>query len=49
MARYQWMGALIPEKCIFDFRVEPIWHIEKRQFAFSAGFYVKYVLGAELY
>ena len=49
MARYQWMGALIPEKCIFDFRLEPIWHIEKQQFAFSAGFYVKYVLGTELY
>jgi len=49
MARYRWMGALIPEKCIFDLRFEPVWHIEKRQFAFSAGFYVKYVLGTELY
>ncbi len=49
MARYQWMGVLIPETCIFDFRLEPIWHLEKQQFAFSAGFYVKYILGTELY
>ncbi len=49
MARYQWMGVLIPKTCIFDFRFEPIWHLEKKQFAFSAGFYVKYILGTELY
>ncbi len=49
MARYQWMGVIIPETCIFDFRIEPIWHIEKQQFAFSAGFYLKYVIGTELY
>ena len=49
MARYQWMGVLIPNTCIFDFRFEPIWHIEKKQFAFSAGFYVKYRIGAEIY
>lgn len=49
MARYRWMGSLIPEKCVFDFRFEPIWHLEKKRFAFSAGFYVKYVLGTSLY
>jgi hypothetical protein len=49
MVRYQWMKAIIPNICTFDFRVEPIWHIEKKHFAFSTGLYFKYILGGELY
>jgi hypothetical protein len=49
MLRYQWMGIIIPEICSFDIRIEPIWHLEKNHFAFSTGFYLKYIIGSELH
>jgi hypothetical protein len=29
----------------FDIRVEPIYHIEQKLFAFSTGIYLKYLIG----
>lgn len=49
LLRYQYMQSLIPDQCILDFRLEPLWHIEKQQMGFSAALYVKYILGTEVY
>lgn len=49
MLRYQYAQTLVPRKATLDFRIEPIYHLEKQQMALSAALYLKYMIGVELY